>query len=377
MSTILVAHPSPDLYGSDLQLVETIHALVGAGHTVRVALPSHGPLVAVLREAGASVALIPFTVLRKALLNPRGLAGLGAGAGPEALRLARIIRSSGAQAVLTNTVTIPTWPLAARLAGVPAIAHVHEAEDSQPLVIRAGLNAPLVAARLVVANSGAARDVLLSAQPLLKNRTRVIHNGVPGPVVPLPPMRDRAAGDPFRVALIARLSPRKGIDVALEAIGLLRSMGVNASLSVAGSIFPGYEWYEEQLRERISQPDLSGAVELLGYVNPTWPILADADAVIVPSRAEPFGNTAVEALHAGRPLVASRVQGLIEVVRDGRTGLLVEPESPEALAAALAEIERDPARARELAAAGREDAAERFSVERYRDQIADAVESLL
>ena len=190
-------------------------------------------------------------------------------------------------------------------------------------------------------------------------------------------MRDRAAGDPFRVALIARLSPRKGIDVALEAIGLLRSMGVNASLSVAGSIFPGYEWYEEQLRERISQPDLSGAVELLGYVNPTWPILADADAVIVPSRAEPFGNTAVEALHAGRPLVASRVQGLIEVVRDGRTGLLVEPESPEALAAALAEIERDPARARELAAAGREDAAERFSVERYRDQIADAVESLL
>ncbi|GAV93302.1 glycosyl transferase [Actinomyces denticolens] len=56
--------------------------------------------------------------------------------------------------MLTNTVTIPTWPAAARLAGVPAIAHVHEAEDSQPLVIRAGLNAPLLAARAVVANSG-------------------------------------------------------------------------------------------------------------------------------------------------------------------------------------------------------------------------------
>ncbi|GAV93303.1 glycosyl transferase [Actinomyces denticolens] len=81
MSTILVAHPSPDLYGSDLQLVETIHALIGAGHVVKVALPADGPLVPVLRRAGAAVAIIPFTVLRKALLNPRGLVGLGAGAG--------------------------------------------------------------------------------------------------------------------------------------------------------------------------------------------------------------------------------------------------------------------------------------------------------
>ncbi|WP_159626653.1 glycosyltransferase family 4 protein [Actinomyces sp. zg296] len=377
MSTILVAHPSPDLYGSDLQLVETIHALVGAGHVVKVALPADGPLVPVLRQAGATVAIIPFTVLRKALLNPRGLVGLGAGAGPEALRLARIIRSSGARAVLTNTVTIPTWPLAARLAGVPAIAHAHEAEDSQPLIIRAGLYAPLLAARAVVANSGATRDVLLSAHPLLKKRTRVIHNGVPGPERPLPGPRDRAAGTPFRVALISRLSPRKGIDIALEAIGLLRAEGVDASLVVAGSVFPGYEWYEEQLRERISQPDLSGAVELLGYVNPTWPLLADADAVIVPSLGESFGNTAAEALHAGRPLVASRAQALREVVRDGETGLLVDPASPQALAAALAELERDPARARGLAAAGQADAAERFSVERYRSEIVDAVESLL
>ncbi|WP_366180481.1 glycosyltransferase family 4 protein [Actinomyces timonensis] len=377
MSAILVAHPSPDLYGSDLQLVETIHALIGAGHTVKVALPSQGPLVPVLRRAGAAVAIIPFTVLRKALLNPRGLVGLGAGAGPEALRLARVIRSSGAQAVLTNTVTIPTWPAAARLAGVPAIAHAHEAEDSQPLVIRAGLYAPLLAARAVVANSGATRDVLLSAQPLLRNRARVIHNGVPGPERPLPAPRVRTAGDPFRVALVSRLSPRKGIHIALEAIGLLRAEKVDARLVVAGSVFPGYEWYEEELRERISRPDLSGSVELLGYVNPTWPLLADADAVIVPSLGESFGNTAAEALHAGRPLVASRAQALQEVVRDGETGLLVTPESPQALATALAALERDPARARELAAAGHADAAERFSVERYRGEIVDAVESLL
>ena len=56
---VLVAHPSPDLYGSDWQLVETIHGLIETGHEVLVALPQDGPLVAVLRDAGARVPSCP------------------------------------------------------------------------------------------------------------------------------------------------------------------------------------------------------------------------------------------------------------------------------------------------------------------------------
>ena len=153
---VLVAHPSPDLYGSDWQLVETIHGLIETGHEVLVALPQDGPLVAVLRNAGARVAVMPFTVLRKALLSPTGLAKLSAQAAPEVARLRAVIRASRAEAVLTNTVTIPWWPVAASAAGVPVLAHVHEAEDTQRRIIRAGLNAPLLAASRIVANSGAA-----------------------------------------------------------------------------------------------------------------------------------------------------------------------------------------------------------------------------
>ena len=375
--TVLVAHPSPDLYGSDRQLVETVVGLVAGGYRVKAALPQDGPLVPVLRRAGAAVAVLPFTVLRKALLTPGGLSALALDAGPEIARLRRVIQISGADAVLVNTVTIPWWPLAARAAGVPVLAHVHEAEDTQHPVIRAGLNAPLLAATQIVANSGAARKVLLDAQPLLASRTRVIHNGVAGPRSPLAPLRTRGAAEPFRVAMVGRLSPRKGVDVALEAIALLRAEGVDASLRVAGSIFPGYEWYEEELRRRAAAPDLAGHVELLGYVHPTWPVLEQADAVVVPSRAEPFGNTAVEAMHAGRPLVACRVQGLAEVVTDGVTGLLVAPDSPRALADALARCAADPGLALDLAERGRQEAARRFSVEGYRERMAAAVSHML
>ena len=146
--TILVAHPSPDLYGSDRQLLET-------------ALPASGPLVPELEALGARVAVVPFTVLRKSLLSPRSLAGLAARAVGEIARLRSLIRADGADLLLVNTVTLPWWAPAGRAAGVPVLAHVHEAEDTQNLLVRAGLNAPLLAASRVVVNSRAARAALV------------------------------------------------------------------------------------------------------------------------------------------------------------------------------------------------------------------------
>ncbi|MDO4901459.1 glycosyltransferase family 4 protein [Actinomyces sp.] len=374
---VLVAHPSPDLYGSDWQLVETITGLIESDYRVNVALPAHGPLEAVLKEVGAHVAVVPFTVLRKALLTPRGLASLVARAPGELARLRGLIKACGADLLLANTVTIPWWPPAGHAAGIPVLSHVHEAEDTQHLLIRAGLNAPLLASTRIVANSEAARRALLSAQPLLTGRTRVVHNGVAGPPQPLAALRERTADAPLHIAMVGRLSPRKGVDVLLEAVALLRGRGVDASLEVAGSTFPGYEWYESELRERAAAPDLAGHVDFLGYVHPTWPVLERADVVVVPSRQEPFGNTAVEAMHAARPLVASGMQGLKEVVDDGVTGLLVPPDDPRALADALGRLAADPALAARLASQGAEAAQRRFSVQGYRAAMTAAVCDLI
>jgi glycosyltransferase involved in cell wall biosynthesis len=93
------------------------------------------------------------------------------------------------------------------------------------------------------------------------------------------------------------------------------------------------------------------AGQLRGIQNPVWPWLAEADIVVVPSRWEPFGNVAVEGMLARRPVVASSVQGLTEIVRPGQTGLLVPPDDPAALAAAIATLLGDWPRAKALAAA--------------------------
>jgi glycosyltransferase involved in cell wall biosynthesis len=142
-------------------------------------------------------------------------------------------------------------------------------------------------------------------------------------------------------------------------------------------VFPGYEWFEAELRGRAAQSDLTGAVRFAGHVLPTTPALARASVVVVPSRTEPFGNTAVEAMLAQRPLVASNVDGLAEIVTDARTGRLVPPDDPRALADAVAAFLDDRPGAEEVARRGREEALARFSAARYRADIVRVSAGLL
>ena len=361
---LLVAHPSPDLYGSDLQLLEAIDAATGDGWRVHVVLPATGPLVEQLVEHGATVEVTDFPVLRKALLTPKGLAGLAASAAPTVWRLARLIRRRGATALLVNTVTIPFWEPAGTLARVPVITYVHEAEEGQHPVVAAGLTAPLLCSRGVIANSATARNVVVAAVPALARRTRVVHNGVPFPPTPAAALRERAPGDPLRIVYVGRLAPRKGTDTAVDALGELRRRGVDAHLDLYGSVFPGYEWFEAELRDAVRRDGTDA------HVAGPWAAYADADVVVMPSRAEPFGNVAVEAMHARRPVVAAAVQGLTETIADGVTGLHVPADDAGALADAVQRLARDPALARRIAEAGHRSAAEQFSVATYRGRIA-------
>ena len=361
---LVVAHPSPDLYGSDRQLLETTRAALAADWEVVVVLPNDGPLVPLLRTQGARVEIREFPVLRKSLLHPRRLLGFAVALVRSSWSLRSWLRERGPALVYVNTLTIPVWLVGARLAGVPTLCHVHEAEEDSPRLVALALAAPLLLAGTVMANSEAARRAIASALPTVARRVVVVHNGVPGPATP-PRLHSRNAGERWELAVVGRLAPRKGIDVAIEAVALLAAAGIDAHLTICGTVFPGYEWYEAELRERAGRPDLADRVDLQGYVHPTWPVLEAADLVLVPSRVEPFGNTAVEGLLARRPVVASDTQGLAEVVRPGTTGVLVPPGDAPALAAAIATLVRDDDLRERLADAGYADAHARFGPARY------------
>ena len=356
---VLVTHPHSELYGSDRQMLESVSALVSAGWDVVVTVPAPGALAAALRARGASVHVLDVPVLRKSHLSPAGLVRLGA-ASLRVRPLVDLVRRVDPDVVYVSTLVAPSWVAAARLARVPVVVHVHEAEVEIPRALQRGLAAPLLAARLVLANSRASRDVLLSALPALRGRTQVLYNGVPGPPeAPAPPAEE--PGDPLRLVQVGRLSPRKGSDVTVEAVHLLREEGIPVVLDLVGGVYDGYEWFEERLRAQVAAHGLHDVVRFSGFRDVVWPHLAAADVAVVASRVEPFGNVAVEALLARRPLVTTSAQGLAEIVSDGVHGVVVEPDDPAALAAGVRRVHEDWPGARRLCEQGWQHARSSFS----------------
>lgn len=372
--TLLIANPSCDVYGADLQMLESVIGARDAGWRVVVVTPTDGPLRPRLDALGARVEVVDYPVLRRADATPGGILRL-AGAATAALpRLRRLVQELAPDVLYVNTVTLPWWLAVGRSTRTPTVVHVHEAEPDENRLVQRAMAAPLRLATRVVVNSRVSGATLWAASPRLERRTTLVYNGVEAPAEPLRPARYDA---PVRLVAVGRLSPRKGPDVALEALALLRARGRSVVLELCGTPVPDQTWFSDQLEARAAQADLAGSVTFSGYTSPIWPALERADVVVAPARAEPFGNAVVEAQLAGRVVVATAQQGHLETVRHGETGLHVPVEDPAALADAVERLIDDPALAATLAEAGRTHAQDHFSAARYRADLVAVLEQLL
>lgn len=195
----------------------------------------------------------------------------------------------------------------------------------------------------------------------------VIPNGLDAEVYALlaaPPALTRAAlGIPSeaRPALcIGRLVAVKGQTFLLRAWPSVLKGEPRALLLLAGE---GPD--EQPLRAQAAALGLGGSVKFLGFREDIPSLLACAEALVLPSLNEGFGMVLVEAMAMGKPVVASAVGGVPELVLDGRTGLLVPPADPEALATAIRRLLEDPGAARQMGEAGRERARKAFSREAF------------
>ncbi|MEJ5912810.1 glycosyltransferase family 4 protein [Pseudokineococcus sp. 1T1Z-3] len=371
--TVLVTNPGAELYGSDRMLVESVRAFAGRGWRVVVTLPAPGPLAAALVDAGADeVTVCPTPVLRRAVLSPRGAVGLARVALRSLRPATALLRRVRPDVVYVSTVTTPAWLLLARLARVPVVAHVHEAESSVPRLVRTGLSAPLLLARRVLVNSQFALGVVQGSVPSLGRRCEVVYNGVAGPPV-VTAAREQLDGQ-VQLLYVGRLSARKGVRDVVDAVAVLASRGVDAHLRLVGASFAGNESYDEELRRAVEGAGLQARVTFCGFDPDVWPHLARADVAVVPSRLdEPFGNTAVEALLAARPLVVTATSGLLEASALARSAHRVPPGDVEALAGAVHEVVTDWSAQRQLAADDAVRYAEAFSPAAYRTAVAGAV----
>jgi glycosyltransferase involved in cell wall biosynthesis len=360
---IVVVHSSDELYGADRMLLEIVEALTTiVGAEVEVWLPSdlpHGPtpLCHELDRRGVAVRHLDLPILRRALLRPRGLLGLAAGT----LRLRRELRRSRATAVHCATSACLLAAPAARLAGIRVVSlHVQE--------IWAGTEAHLLRllARFTTLRLTISRSVDSAAK---LRRSEIVENCVPG-------LDEQLAGDDpagrdgaLHYVVASRWNAWKGHRTLLTAWA---RAGCPGRLTVLGGPPPSGERVDVAalVADLLGpSPDRTGTVEIVGEVADIGPFLDAADVLVLPSdQPEPFGLVMVEAFAHGRPVIASRAGGPLEVVTSGDDGWLYPLADADALAVLLRSLDRDQVALAATRARATFEA--RFTPQRYRLRIA-------
>jgi glycosyltransferase involved in cell wall biosynthesis len=195
---------------------------------------------------------------------------------------------------------------------------------------------------------------------------RLVPQGIDGPEADSP-----MPGPPF-VGMIARLDAVKGHAVLFDAAGILVRQVKGLLVLCAGS-----GQLLDRLRWQIKPMGLDGTVRLLGRVEDKWPFLSGCRLGVVASvGSEAVSRAALEWMAAGRPLVATRVGGLADLVEDGVTGLLVPPNDPVALAAAIQKLLDAPPLAEEMGRAARERWEDKFSLAPFYRRTQDVYEAI-
>jgi glycosyltransferase involved in cell wall biosynthesis len=279
------------------------------------------------------------------------------------------------------------WPAADRylaslasLAGIPhLVVTEHILGESHSAAQRSLKRRELMRADAVTAVCGAVAESVARDYGVPRSRVRVVPNGADPPDETAEwetarRWREQLGAGQIRPLWVAaaRLEEQKGHDVFIAALAELAKRGVEFTAAIAGD-----GSLRAQLERQIAEHDLGARVRLLGRLEDLGPLLLAADAVVLPSRWEGLPLTLLEALARGRPVAASAVGGIPDVIQDGVTGRLLAPDDATALADALADFARRSDAALKLGRAGQRLVRESYTWERVVEQFESVYDEAL
>jgi glycosyltransferase involved in cell wall biosynthesis len=384
---ILFVHASDDLYGSDVIILEIVRRLDRAKFYPIVVLPDDmkhvGLLSRELAAAGIEYHHLPILILRRRYLKPQGLFHTVKCAVVGTWALRKLIRQREVRLIHCTTLSVLAGPLAAWATRTPLIAHVQEMLID-PKIIRKALHAiARYSSDKIICISDSVKAHILEDQPNAAKIIEVVRNSIPSPAEPnrtVEEMRNElglAEGLPV-VGMIGRVSPWKGQEIFVRAAAILRSEGVACQFVAIGGVFDKERQHLDRLKETIRSLDLENLVKIEGFRKDARELITAFDVFVLPSiLPEPFGLVVAEAMAAGKPVIATAHGGPTEMVVEGKTGFLIPPNDPYALASAIKTLLTHPEEAARLGRAGRKRFLDHFEMREYVQRIVGLYEATL
>ncbi len=379
---VLFLHQSADLYGSDRVLLLMVREFVTRQMlTPVVVLPEDGPLVAALSALSVEVHIADVGKVSRSMYTLAGILKMPRRLWRGGRALDEIVAGRTVMAVHSNTLAVLLGGLWSRTRHVHHVWHLHEILTS-PKWVGIGLLAIVrMTADVVICNSRKTQEWALAVFPSMESRSRVVFNGLPDqePAHEITVKAFRASlnaqADHVVVTLLGRISRIKGQAVLIEAAALLklRQPSLRLKFAIVGGGAPGQEALPDQLAQRVHALGLGDDVHFLPFVSDVRAVWQGSDIAVVPSvEPESFGMVAIEAMRASIPVIASRQGGLMDVVLDGETGLLVTPGDAKELADAISALVGDSDRRHRMGQAGQQRQRSVFTIRNQADAIAMA-----
>jgi glycosyltransferase involved in cell wall biosynthesis len=376
---LFVAH-SAFQGGAELCLDTLLRTLGSDKYQATVLFPWEGPMADSARALGFCVAVRPLnwwmcwgfsrwyfkTLLFRTL--------------PNILGLVRYLRRNRIELVYSNSAVLFEPALAARIAGVPHIWHVHEVLEPGNVtapVLPIWLVKRLVRglSRRIIFESNASRNVYADAEQ--DQKSAVVYNCVRFPDRTVSLDREEARrrlgfGDEQQVvSFVGQFSERK------NPLLLARAAARIADRSKLRVLFVGEGPLREELLRAIASLGLSDCCQVLPFQQDVTGVLAATDVLVLPSRQESFGLVLVEAAALGKPSIATRTEGPSEIIVDGVTGFLITPDDEAELAQKLIDVFGPEVDRRQMGQAAACRAREMFSATEYAGKIEKIIEESL
>ncbi len=366
---ILCIHQGYELYGSDRSFVDVIMTLktnYPQAH-ITVILPKEGPILELLAPLIDDIRMEELSVIRKKDIQDFNFKPL--------VDLFKTLKKNKSlqrnyDLVYINSIVVLGHILADTVAGTKRIIHVREI----PTGIIKHIFTWLLNFRSAyfIFNSEATQDAFVS----LKSKNKfVVYNGFDG-YSNVRPINDV---DKLNLLLIGRINSWKGHLLLLKALKEIVNEGITGiSVRFVGDVFENQNHFIEELHLYINKNRLTEFVSFHPFSGDAKLHYEWADVVVVPStKPEPFGRVAIEAMSAGRVVIAANHGGLKEIVKQNETGLLFEPGDVGSLKSSVLFLAKNPNRILDYGLAGKHRFQEYFTSDIHAEKISETFDIIL
>lgn len=370
---ILALHVVSDMYGSSKVLLQAVTALKQKGQNVCVVVSEEGPLTIALQNAGIQTKIIRLGILRRRYFNFLGIINRAVVLTRAFFALKKLCKVQQIDLIYTNTAPVVIGGLLAKFTGIKNVWHLHEILEKESFMHRFfGKLINATASKVIVVSNAVYNNWagVIDARKMV-----TVYNGYSADN--LVPANDAASITHLRehlgitantvlVGMVGRINNIKGQPYFIDIAAAAKAAGLNCHFVMIGDAYTGYEYLYKTLEQQIQNLGLQDMVTNLYYQPNAASLIQDLDIFVLPSiKADSFPVVVLEAMAAGKPVLATAQGGVLEQIDDCVTGFLVPINDAKTAAEKLGVLVNSPFIRSKMGEAGKQKLQTQFSGEAF------------